>query len=174
MRGRGVRAFVIVAASCALAACATVTRYGASSDIHAFLVAVRDGDQAAFDAHIDRPALKANLKARLLTVAADHYGAQSPKTLGVFVLAGPLANLAVDSLARPEVFQAAAALLGYGPDTAIPNFLIIGQAVKPLDSERVCVMAKGRCTFVFRNEDGAWKMIAFDGDLGLLARRARS
>jgi hypothetical protein len=160
-------------AMCALAACATATRYSASSDIHDFLVAVRDDDQAAFDAHIDRPALKANLKARLLAAAADRYGVASPNTLGALALAGPVANLAVDSLARPEVFQAAAALLGYGPETRVPNFLVIGQVVRPLDSQRVCVEAKRRCTFIFREEDGRWKLVAFDGDLGLLSRRAR-
>ena len=171
-RGRSVRVGLAVAAACALTACATATRYGASSDIHDFLVAVRDGDQAAFDAHIDRAALKANLKARLLAAAADRYGVSSPKTLGALALAGPVASLAVDGLARPEVFQAAASLLGYGPETRVPNFLVIGQAVKPLDSERVCVMIKRQCSFIFRNEDGAWKMVAFDGDLGLLNRRS--
>lgn len=154
-----------------LAGCATATRYGASSDIHDFLVAVRDGDQAAFDAHVDRPALKANLKARLLAAAVDKYGLGGAPALGALAAAGPLANLAVDSLARPEVFRAAADLMGYGPQTPIPNFLALGQAVKPLDSERVCVMAKGRCTFIFKHEDGEWKMIAFEGDLSLLRRR---
>ena len=156
---------------CALTACATATRYSASSDIHDFLVAVRDDDQAAFDAHIDRPALKADLKARLLAAAADRYGVASPRILGALALAGPIANLAVDNLVRPEVFQAVAALAGYGPETRVPNFLVIGQTVKPLDSERVCVIIKRSCTFIFRHEDGGWKMVAFDGDLGLLNRR---
>jgi len=154
-----------------LAGCATATRYGAGSDIHDFLVAVRDGDQAAFDAHIDRPALKANLKARLLAAAVDNgSGLGRASVLGALA-AGPLANLAVDGLARPEVFSAAADLMGYGPETPIPNFIFIGRAVKPLDSERVCVMLKGRCTFIFKDEDGGWKMIAFEGDLSLLRRR---
>ena len=163
-------ALVAGAALAVLAGCATTTRYGAANDIHDFLVAVRDGDQAAFDAHIDRPALKANLKARLLAAAVDKYGLGGASALGALA-AGPLANLAVDGLARPKVFSAAADLMGYGPQTPIPNFIFIGRAVKPLDSERVCVMLKGRCTFIFKDEDGGWKMIAFEGDLSLLRRR---
>ena len=166
-RGAGLALMALVL----LAACATATRYGASSDIHDFLVAVRDGDQAGFDAHIDRDALKANLKARLMAAAADRFGTSSPKTLGALALAGPVANLAVDALARPEVFQAAAALVGYGPETKVPNFIALGQVVKPLDSVRVCVMIRRQCAFIFRNEDGGWKMIAFEGDLSLLERR---
>jgi hypothetical protein len=42
-----------------LAGCASVQTFDAARDVHAFLVAVRDGDRAAFDAHVDRPALTA-------------------------------------------------------------------------------------------------------------------
>ena len=49
-----------------LGACATVQRYDAAGDIHAFLIAIRDNDKAAFDAHVDRPALKAQMHARIL------------------------------------------------------------------------------------------------------------
>ena len=42
----------------ALAACATVPKFEAAGDIHAFLVAIRDGDRESFDAHVDRQALK--------------------------------------------------------------------------------------------------------------------
>ncbi len=154
------------------AGCATVTRYDAASDIGAFLTAVRDGDDAAFEAHVDRPALKDNLKARLLAATARRYGVESKQTLGALVLAGPLANVAVDGLVRPQVFSAAASLLGYGPETKIPNALVLGHQVKPLDDQRVCVIAKGQCVFVFRREEGTWRMIAFEGDVGLLDRKA--
>lgn len=152
-----------------LAACASVTRYDAAGDIRAFLVAVRDGDRPTFDAHVDRPALKANLKARLIAAAAGQYGVQSKQAAGA-VLAGPLVDVAVEALVRPQVFRAAASLAGYGPETKIPGPLALGQGLKALDSERVCAVLNGRCAFIFKLQDGVWRLIDFDGDLSLLDR----
>ncbi len=138
--------------------------------MHAFLIAVRDGDRAAFDAHVDRPALKANLKARLMAAAAGRYGVDSKQSIGA-LLAGPLVGVAVDALVRPEVFRAAAELAGYGPDTKIPPSLFLGRDLKPMGSDRVCAEVRRQCAFMFRNEDGVWKLIGFEGDLDLLQHR---
>ena len=147
--------------------CATVTRYDAAGDIRAFLVAVRDGDRPAFDEHVDRPALKTNLRARLLAEAGGKYGVESRETAGA-LLAGPLVDVAVDALVRPQVFRAAATLAGYGPETRVPGPLVLGQDLKPLDQDRVCALIRHRCAFVFKREDGVWRMIDFEGDFSLL------
>ena len=152
-----------------LAACATIQRYDAAGDIRAFLVAVRDGDRATFDAHVDKPALKASLKARFMAMEASGHGVESRQALAALI-AGPLINVAVDAAARPEVFRAAAELAGYGPSTHIPGPLVLGQDLQPMDDERVCALIRHRCAFVFKREDGVWKMIDFEGDLGLLTR----
>ncbi len=152
-----------------LAACATATRYDAATDIRQLLVAIRDGDRATFDARVDRPALKTNLRARLLAAAAGRYGVGSRQTVGALI-AGPLVDVAADALIRPEVFRAAAELAGYGPDTHIPGALALSQGVKALGSDRVCAMVRGRCAFIFKHEETGWKMIDFEGDLGLLRR----
>ncbi len=153
-----------------LAACATAEKIDAAGDIRAFLVAVRDGDRATFDAHVDKPALKASLKARLLAAEASSHGVESREALGA-LLAGPLVNVAVDAVARPEVFRAAAELAGYGPETRIPGPLVLGQDLQPMPDERVCALIRHRCAFVFKREDGVWKLIDFEGDLGLLTKR---
>lgn len=152
-----------------LAACATAERYDAATDVRAFLVAVRDGDRATFDAHVDKPALKANLRARLLAAEASGHGVESSSTLGA-LLAGPLVDVAVNALARPEVFKAAAELAGYGSDTRIPGPLVLGQDLQPMPDDRVCALIRRRCAFVFKREDGVWKLIDFQGDLDLLSR----
>ena len=164
---------LVFAAALAAAACATTDRYGAAGDIHDFLVAVRDGDRATFDAHVDRPALKANLRARVLADMAGRHGVESRETLAALV-AGPLVDLAVDALVRPEVFRAAAELEGYGSGTRIPGRLLIGQRVRPMDSGRVCALIRDRCAFVFKDEGGVWRLIDFQGDFGLLKRPGRS
>jgi hypothetical protein len=155
------------------AGCVSATRYDAAGDIHDFLVAVRDGDRATFDAHVDRPALKANLHARLLAAAGGTYGPDSREAVAA-LLAGPLVDVAVDALVRPQVFRAAAELAGYGPHTRIPGPLVIGHGVEALDQDRVCALIHRRCAFVFKREDGAWRLIDFQGDLGLLRRSGRS
>lgn len=164
------RRFLPLLAALSLAGCATVQKYDASADIHGFLVAVRDGDRRAFDAHVDKPALKAQLRARLIAEVATVHGADSNETAGA-VLAGPLVDIGVEVLVRPEVFRAAADLLGYGPERPIPNALVIGQMVRPLSNGRVCVVYDKACGFIFKREDGVWKLIAFEGDIGSLTAR---
>ena len=156
-----------------LAGCATVSRVDASGDVHAFLVAVRDGDKQAFDEHVDRAALKTNLKSRLLAETSQTYGLQSKQALGALI-AAPLVGLAVDALVQPQVFRAAALRLGYGPDTHVPPPLLLSRMVKPLGEDRVCVETKkDGCLFVFKREDGVWRLIDFEGDLDLIQRKLR-
>jgi hypothetical protein len=161
------RSSILAAALIALlAGCATIPRYEAANDIHAFLVAIRDGDRAAFDAHIDRPALKEQLKSRLMAEAASGNGALGG--LGAMI-AGPLVDIGVDTLVRPDVFRAIAIDHGYAPDKPIPGVIAIGEFVRPLDGGRACVITKrdGPCVLIFKDEAGAWKLIGFEGRIDL-------
>ncbi len=159
---------LLLALSLLTAACSTIPRLEASNDLHAFLVAIRDGDRATFDAHVDKPALKAQLRSRLLVETAGGNGAASAPTLGA-LLAGPLVDFGVDALVRPEVFRAVAIDLGYDTARPLPNVLAIAQFVRPLDSGRACVFTKkgGPCVLIFKDEGGTWKLIGFEGHIGL-------
>ncbi|MBE7217943.1 MAG: DUF2939 domain-containing protein [Caulobacteraceae bacterium] len=152
----------------AAAGCATVPRLSAANDIRAFLVAVRDGDRAGFDAHVDRAALKTQLRSRILGETARAHGTQSWATLGA-ALAGPLVDVGVDALVQPEVFRAEAVRLGYDPDQPIPPALALAPYVRPLGDGRVCVITAqgGPCVFDFDNEAGAWRLTGYDGPLRL-------
>ncbi len=155
----------------ALAACATVPKFEAAGDIHAFLVAIRDGDRESFDAHVDRPALKTQLKSRLIAEQAQNHGSASWQALGA-VLAGPLVDVGVDALVQPATFRAVAIRLGYTPDQPIPNRLQIDAFLRGLGDGSVCVVTRrdGPCTLVFHNEDGVWRLVGYEGDLGRLNR----
>ncbi len=161
-----------LAAALLLSACATIPRVEAGSDIHAFLVAVRDNDRAAFDAHVDKEALKASLRARVMAQAAGSNGAGSLQALGAF-LAGPLVDVAADALIRPEVFRAVAEMRGYTPSQPIPSGLAIAQFVRPLGDGAVCVVFKkgGPCVLDFRDEGGVYRLTGFEGDLSMLRPR---
>ncbi len=154
-----------------LAACATVPKFEAAGDIHAFLVAIRDGDRESFDAHVDRQALKVQLKSRLIAEQAQTHGNASWQALGA-VLAGPLVDVGVDALVQPATFRAVAIRLGYSPDQPIPNRLQIDAFLRVIGDGSVCVVTRrdGDCTLVFHNEDGVWRLVGYEGDLGRLNR----
>jgi hypothetical protein len=157
-----------------LGSCATVGRIDAGSDIHAFLVSIRDGDREAFEAHVDRDALKTQLRGRLMAEAASAgpRGQRSVQALLAFV-GGPMVDVAVDALVKPEVFRAVAEIHGYRPDRPIPGAFAIAQFVKPLGDGAVCVVLKkgGDCVLDFNNEDGVWRLTGFVGPLSLLQRK---
>ena len=154
-----------------LGACATVPRFEAAGDIHAFLVSIRDGDREDFNAHVDRPALKTQLKSRLIAGESQSHGAASWQALGA-VLAGPLVDVGVDALVQPETFRAVAIQLGYAPDRPIPSQLQISAFLRLIGDGEVCVVTRrdGPCTLVFRNEGGVWRLVGYEGDLDRLSR----
>jgi hypothetical protein len=146
-----------------LSCCATVPRFEAAGDIHAFLIAIRDGDRTAFDRYVDRPALKEQLRSRLLAELGDR---SSAAALGA-LLARPLVDAGVDVLVRPDVFRAVALEFGYAPERPIPGVFAISTFVRPLDGDRACVFTRrdGPCVLVFRQEEGVFRLIGFEGRL---------
>lgn len=166
------RRLVGLAAGLALAAaggCATTQRLEAAGDVHALLIAIRDDDRAAFDAHVDRAALQQELEARILDRTQAAGSDDATRALGA-ALARPLAKLAGQALVRPKLFLAVAEYYGYRPETPIPNQLEIAGALKALPDGRVCAARKhgGPCLITFANEDGVWRLVSFDGDISEL------
>ena len=157
----------LVAIALVLVSCATTHRIAAAGDVHAFLIAIRDDDRAAFEAHIDRPALEAELQARL--VARSGRLAGGWRALGV-ILSGPAARTAGALLLRPDVFRAVADYYGYRPGAPIPNALVIASALRALPDGRVCAAKSksGPCLLTFADENGAWRLVAFEGDPAML------
>ena len=162
------RPLLVSALALAAAACATVPRLEAANDIHAFLVAVRDGDRTGFDAHVDRGALKTQLRSRVLGETARDHGAGSWATLGA-ALAGPLVDVGVEALVQPAVFRAEAVRIGYDPAKPIPGALALAAFVRPVGDGRVCVTTVhgGPCVFDFNDEGGAWRLTGYEGPLRL-------
>jgi hypothetical protein len=160
------RSLWIMVAALALTACASVQRLDAANDVHALLIAIRDDDQASFDAHVDRAALKREFQAKLQQRLGHD------KRLGGFAaLLGPsIVDFAGDNLVQPQVFKMVARQYGYSRDTRIPNVVEIAGALKPLPDGRVCAVSKrgGPCLMSFTKEQGVWKLTSFDGDFSML------
>jgi hypothetical protein len=149
-----------------LAACATAQKLGAANDVHALLIAIRDNDGAAFDAHVDHEALKQELQAKLTDRLA-----RDEKMKGLAALLGPsVIEFADQALVQPKTFRMVAEQYGYKADTKIPNPLVIASALKSLPDGRVCATKKkdGPCVLTFTKENGSWKLTSFDGDFSTL------
>jgi hypothetical protein len=155
-----------------LAGCATTERLSAAGDVHSLLVAVRDDDRAAFDAHVDRRALEAEIQAEMVerTRRADSGGLSG---LGL-LLSGPLSHVAGGLLLQPEVFRAAADYYGYRPGAPIPGRLALATALTPLPDGRVCARRRrgGPCLLTFADEGGTWRLVAFDAETVLGHKRS--
>jgi hypothetical protein len=167
------RYLVLALAALTLAGCATAQRYDAANDVHSLLVSIRDNDQATFDAHVDRPALKRQIESRLTAegrkAGGDGLGALSA------ILAPALANIAGDALIQPQVFRSVANYYGYDASKPLPGALAIGSQLKPTGDGQVCATRKkdGPCLLVFTQSDGVWKLSGFDGDLSMLRTKGR-
>jgi hypothetical protein len=151
------------AAALMLGACATTERLSAANDVHGLLVAIRDDDRQAFDAHIDRAALEAEIQDILVrqTKAAGLGGGVTG--LGLLV-SGPLSHAAGGMLLRPDVFRAVADDYGYSPDKPLPGTVRLAAALTPVASGRVCAKDPhtGACLLTFAEESGTWRLVAFD------------
>jgi hypothetical protein len=160
---------LFVLAAMLLTACTATARLSAAGDIHAFLVSIRDDDKTAFNAHVDRRALKAQLRDKLVADAAK-------RDPGLAVLAAalgpPLVDLAVDKLVQPGVFREAADAFGYAPDKPLPSDFAIAEGLRSIDETHVCVARKkdAPCIFIFTDEDGTWRLTAFQADDALFRR----
>ena len=128
---------VLALSAALLSGCASVQRIDAAGDVHALLIAIRDNDQAAFDARIDRPALRAQLEAQLVVRARTAKIDDRLKGLAM-LLAGPAAQVASDALLRPNVFRAAAEYYGYTPGQPIPGQIAIASTLRQTGAGRVC------------------------------------
>jgi hypothetical protein len=160
------RALLAGLAALSLAACASVQRLDAANDVHALLISIRDDDQAAFEAHVDRAALKQELRAKL-----DERIGRSEQLRGLASILGPaVVDFAGDTLVQPQVFRLVAQHYGYTPSTPIPNSIEIAGALKPLPDGRVCAVSKkdGPCLLTFTKEAGVWKLTGFEGDASML------
>ncbi|MDH4386528.1 MAG: DUF2939 domain-containing protein [Caulobacter sp.] len=158
----------------ALAGCATAARLDAAGDVHALLVAIRDNDRVAFDARVDRKALKRSIESRLMEEAERRTEDAGLRALGALV-APVLADAADKAVIQPSTFRAVASSYGYRPDQPIPGQVAIAGALKAMPDGRVCATRKkdGPCVLIFSQEAGVWRLSGFDGDLGQLRSRRR-
>jgi Protein of unknown function (DUF2939) len=140
----------LLSASLALIACGD-PRKGAAEAAQGLLTAVQSGDRQAFEAHLDRPALRGDLRAQMEGVARQN---------GVDVPGGP-SDFALDRMIDPEAFRLVQAHGGQ-PLPKAPSPAQVAALIKPIDKAHACVhdlTPQQRCVLTFAKEKPGWKLV---------------
>ena len=134
----------------ALGGCDIGVRADASKAIARFLTAVHNDDRKAFEAGIDREALRADLRAQLTDLA---------RAKGVVVEGGP-SEFALDRMISPGAFRLVEAGTGQALHVA-PNAAALALIMQVRDRSHVCVgdPAKPHCALSFAKQDGVWRLV---------------
>jgi hypothetical protein len=125
-------AVALFALAMALGGCGGRERSDAATGIARFLAAVQSGDRRAFEAAIDRAAVRADLRGQLIAVARAN---------GVEVDGGP-SDFALDRMVAPEVFRLVEAGSGR-PLAAPPSPGQVGPLTTLKDGGHACLGEPG-------------------------------
>jgi hypothetical protein len=144
-------ASALAALSVLLAGCGLGARADAAKGVERFLSAVQSGDLIAFEARIDRPSLREDLRRQLIDVG---------RTNGLEVDGGP-SDPALDRMIGPDAFQLVEAHTGQALPEA-PNAGQVALLLKPLEGGRVCLhdlTAEARCLLTFAKVRDRWRLV---------------
>ena len=130
--------------------CSLDVRANAAKGIARFLDAVHRGDRPAFEAALDRAALRANLRGQLVDLG---------RARGLDVDGGP-SDFALDRMITPQAFKLVEARTGEALPMA-PSAAQIALTMKVTDRTHVCVSdpGKDRCLLDFAREKGVWRLV---------------
>jgi hypothetical protein len=133
-----------------LSACNIDVRADASQGIARFLEAVHRGDRQAFEAAIDRPALRADIRRQVVELG---------RASGLDVGEGP-SEFALDRMITPDAFRVVQAQTGQAVPMA-PTAAQVALLMKVRDKSHVCIddPARHRCLLTFAKAKGAWRLV---------------
>jgi hypothetical protein len=143
-------AAAFLALSLALGGCSLDVRADASRGIARFLDAVHRGDRKAFEAAIDRPALRTDLRDQLAAL-----GRANALDVGEGA-----SEFALDRMITPQAFQMVEARTGRVLPVA-PTAAQIALTMKVRDKTHVCVTdpGKDRCVLSFAKRGLTWRLV---------------
>lgn len=149
---RPVRAAALIAVLALVQACGRKPDAEAAEAVRGTLAAVVAGDVAGFEAHLDRTALRADLRRQLEAVARER---------GLEVDGGP-ADAALDRMIGPAGLHLVAAGTG-APLAAPPSATQVGLMIRKADGGRVCLhelSPAAACVLTFARETAGWRLVA--------------
>lgn len=132
-----------------LAACGKSPPKAAAPDVQAVLGAIWAGDAKAFEAHLDRPAARADMRQQMIGV-----GRQNGLDLG-----GP-SDFALDRMIGPDAVHLAR---NGAPLAGPPAADQVTAQLKAIDKSRVCLhdlSPQQKCLLTFAKEAAGWKLVS--------------
>lgn len=150
---RWVRASALLALGLSIAGCGGGKKDGdATAAAEALLAAVQTGDAKSFEAHLDRAALRADLRGQLQAVAAA----------SALDVAGGPADFALDRMIAPEAFHLVRSQDG-AQMTTPPTIGQVAPLMTTTGKDRACLhdlAAPQRCLLTFARGDKGWRLVA--------------
>lgn len=140
------RVSALTALCLAVGACGRSAQDGAAKDVEAFLTAVQAHDGAGFEAVVDRPAVRHDLRRQIVQIG---------RTEGLDVDGGP-SEMALDQMIGVDKFHLVQA--GGAPLAQPPSLGQVKAMVKPLDHDHACVhdlTPRQDCLLIFARETPA-------------------
>lgn len=155
-----IRSFILGVTALALAACGDADiRREAAIDVHGFMTAAHTSDRKAFRAHIDRSAVRADLRRQLQD--------QQP--------GATFDDGAIDRMVEPDAFSIQG-ITGLGL-SGVPGPDRIALMLRVETDGRVCVVQPAippPCVLTFAKQGARWKLVAIDArDIEIVRTRAR-
>jgi hypothetical protein len=166
------RKIVWISLCLVLSSCTTAPApLDASSDVRAFVMALRDRNLPGIEARIDRPALQAQVTGIARAIAANEIakrtgGGEGGQILGV--LGADLANPLLERLSKqalgPAILADLARRAGLTPETVLPSRPATSMGLKRLTDGRVCAPdpQTKACILYFGRYPSGWKLNALD------------
>lgn len=151
----------LLGAGVALSGCGLGVRGQATDAVQKFLAAVHANDRPAFEAMIDREALRGDLRRQLSEVGRSN---------GLEVDGGA-SEFALDRMITPRAFKLVEAGAGR-PLAAAPNAKQIDGLVRMTDRAHACVgpaAPQSPCILSFAKQDGHWRLVGMRADQLTLA-----
>jgi hypothetical protein len=147
-------AAAFLALTLVLSGCSLDVRADAAKGIARFLDAVHRGDRAAFEASIDRPALRSDLRGQLAEL-----GKESSLDVGEGA-----SVFALDRMITPQAFRLVEARNGQALPAA-PSAAQVALSLQVRDRTHACVTRPGpepgqsRCVLAFAKKGRAWRLV---------------
>jgi hypothetical protein len=141
---------LVLALGSGLAGCSVDVRADAAQGVARFLDAVRRGDRKAFEAALDRPALRADLRDQLADLGRAN---------GLDVEGGA-SEFALDRMITPEAFRLVEARTGQTLPVA-PTAAQVAVLMRVQDRGHVCLGQTGQphCLLSFAKKEGRWRLV---------------
>jgi hypothetical protein len=158
-----IRKLAVILSAAALAGCGGAAPKGAAESASRLLDAALKGDRVAFEAEIDRAAVRDDVRRQIADVARG-------KALDV---EGGPSEFALDRMISPAAIRVVHAGAGE-PLTTAPTPAQLAPLMRSLARDRACVRGrKGDCLLTFAREKRDWRLVgmkAMDVEIEVAAR----